>query len=86
MHAGAEANYSVIVFDGTRTRPVNTGVTALVVHPIGAPLSDSADVTLAQLHRESDTVRVTTRSGAVVVEMVAGDDEMAYVGASYDLD
>ncbi|WP_246007917.1 type VII secretion protein EccE [Gordonia oryzae] len=86
MHAGAEANYSVIVFDGIRTRPVNTGVTSLVVHPIGTPLSDSADVTLAQLYRESDTVRVTTRSGAVVVEMVASDNEMAYVGASYDLD
>ncbi|MGC4936049.1 type VII secretion protein EccE [Gordonia sp. DT30] len=86
MHAGAEANYSVMVFDGTTPRPVNTGVTSLNVYPIGAPVSDSADVTLTQLNRDTDTVRVTTRSGAVAVEMVAGDDEMTYVGASYDLD
>lgn len=86
MHAGAEANYSVMVFDGTAERPVSSGVTALVVNSIGSPLSDKADVTLAQLDPDSDTVRVTTRAGSVDVEMVAGDEEMRYVGGSYDLE
>lgn len=84
MHAGAEANFSVMVFDHTDPRPTNAGVTAFVVKPIGTPLSEDSSVTLTQLDPDSDAVRVETRAGSVVVEMVAGDEEMRYVGASYD--
>ncbi|MDL9937752.1 type VII secretion protein EccE [Gordonia sp. ABSL1-1] len=86
MHASAAANYSVMVFDQTSERPVNSGVTRFVVNPIGSALSEDADVTLAQLDPESDEVRVTTSSGTVTVEMVASDEEMQYVGSSYDAD
>lgn len=84
MHAGAEANYSVMVFDGTTERPVNNDVTAFIVNRIGTQLSGSADVTLRQLDPDTDEVAVATRGGSVTVEMVASDEEMQYVGASYD--
>jgi type VII secretion protein EccE len=81
MAAGAERNYSIEVFDGVAEQPVRVGVTAVVVMPRGSAPSADADVSLELLDR--DLVRVGTRAGTAVVTMVATDDEMRYLRASF---
>lgn len=84
LKAGAERNYSVEVFDGVAEQPARVGVTTVLVKPPSTLPSTDADVTLELLDFEKDTVRVRTRAGSAVVTMVATDDEMRYLKASFD--
>jgi type VII secretion protein EccE len=83
MQAGAERNYSVEMFDGVAEQSVRVGVTVIVVMPPDSAVTPNADVTLELLDTETDTVRVSTRSGSSVVTMVATDEEMRYLKASF---
>ncbi|MCV7283262.1 type VII secretion protein EccE [Mycolicibacterium flavescens] len=84
MQAGSERNYNVEVFDGVSEQSVRAGVTCIVVVPPGTPASPDADVALELISMEHDTVKVSTRSGAAIVTMVATDEEMRYLRASAD--
>lgn len=83
MQAGADRNYSVEMFDGVTEQSVRVGVTAIVVMPPGAAVTANADVALELLDLRTDTVQVSTRAGASVVTMVATDEEMRYLKASF---
>jgi hypothetical protein len=83
MQAGADRNYSVEMFDGVSEQSVRVGVTAIVVVPPGSVVTANADVTLESLDIDTDTVKVSTRTGSSVVTMVATDDEMRYLKASF---
>jgi formylmethanofuran dehydrogenase subunit D len=43
----------------------------------------NADVALESLNVDADTVKVSTRTGSSLVTMVATDDEMRYLKASF---
>lgn len=83
MQAGADRNYSVEMFDGVAEQAVRVGVTAIVVIPPESAVTANADVALELLDFASDTVRVSTRAGSSVVTMVATDEEMRYLKASF---
>jgi len=85
IEAGARRDYSVEMYDGTPERPVRAGVTAMVVSPIHSPPTTAADVRLQLLDDDRDEVLVTTPAGTATVTMVATDDEMRYIGSSYDV-
>lgn len=84
MQAGADRNYSVEMFDGVPEQSVRIGVTTMMVLPPGSVVSPNADVALELLDFDSDTVKVSTRAGSSVVTMVATDEEMRYIKASFD--
>lgn len=84
MQAGADRNFSVEVFDGVVEQSVRVGVTTMTVHPPGTAVSPHADVALELLDPDTDTVKVSTRSGSSTVTMVATDEEMRYLKASFD--
>ncbi|WP_310768824.1 type VII secretion protein EccE [Mycobacterium sp. Z3061] len=83
MQAGADRNYSVEMFDGVAEESVRVGVTAIVVVPPNSPVTANADVALESLNIDTDTVKVSTRTGSSVVTMVATDEEMRYLKASF---
>jgi hypothetical protein len=83
MQAGADRNYSVEMFDGVAEQSVRVGVTAIVVVPPTTSVTANADVALESLNVDSDTVKVSTRTGSSVVTMVATDEEMRYLKASF---
>ncbi|MDP7727008.1 MULTISPECIES: type VII secretion protein EccE [Mycobacterium] len=83
MQAGADRNYSVEMFDGVAEQSVRVGVTAIVVVPPNSPVTANADVALESLNIDTDTVKVSTRTGSSVVTMVATDEEMRYLKASF---
>ncbi|MDP7723541.1 type VII secretion protein EccE [Mycobacterium sp. TY814] len=83
MQAGADRNYSVEMFDGVAEQSVRVGVTAIVVVPPHTPVTANADVALESLSTDTDTVKVSTRTGSSVVTMVATDEEMRYLKASF---
>lgn len=58
-------------------------MTAIVVVPPTTPVTANADVALESLNVDSDTVKVSTRTGSSVVTMVATDEEMRYLKASF---
>ncbi|OBA57266.1 type VII secretion protein EccE [Mycobacterium sp. 1100029.7] len=78
-------NRRVEMFDGASEDRVADGVTTMVVKPPHAEPSSHADVTLQLLDHDQDLVRVATRSAAVVVRMVATDDELRYIKSSLDI-
>src|SRR6185295_9055469 len=82
---GPTPEYSVEVFDGVTELPVRHGVTTMIVNPAHAIVSRNADVTLQLLDRDHDVVRVETRTGSMVVTMVATDDEMRYLKSSLNM-
>jgi type VII secretion protein EccE len=82
IHAGAERNFTVEMFDGVAEQPVRVGVTSIVVTAPNTPVTSDADVTLELISLQNDTVKVSTRAGAAVVTMVATDEEMRYIKAS----
>ncbi|MGX9791289.1 type VII secretion protein EccE [Mycobacterium sp. MMS18-G62] len=84
IQAGADRNYSVEMFDGVAERSVRAGVTIMAVAPPNSPVSADADVALELLSLEDATVKVSTRAGSAIVNMVATDDEMRYLKASAD--
>lgn len=83
MQAGSDRNYSVEMFDGVDEQAVRVGVTAIVVVPPKTAVTANADVALESLDVDSDIVKVSTRTGSTVVTMVATDDEMRYLKASF---
>jgi hypothetical protein len=83
--AGSRRDYSVEMYDGEPEQPVRAGVTAVVVSPTHSPPSTAADVRLQLIDPDRDVVLVTTRTGSATVTMVATDEEMRYIGASYDV-
>jgi hypothetical protein len=83
MQAGADRNYSVEMFDGVAEQSVRVGVTAIVVVPPKSAVTANADVALESLNVDADTVKVSTRTGSSLVTMVATDDEMRYLKASF---
>jgi type VII secretion protein EccE len=84
LQAGSERTYNVEMFDGVADHAVRVGVTTMVVQPLGAAPSPGADVVLELLDIDTDTVRVSTRAGSSVVTMVATDEELRYIKASFD--
>ena len=84
IQAGADRNYSVEVFDGVAEEAVRVGVTTMMVLPPNSAPTPNADVALEVLDIDADTVRVSTRVGSSVVTMVATDEEMRYIKASFD--
>jgi type VII secretion protein EccE len=82
IHAGADRNYTVEMFDGVAGQSVRVGVTSMVVASPQTPVSPNADVALELVSLENDTVKVSTRAGSAVVTMVATDEEMRYIKAS----
>lgn len=84
MQAGADRNYSVEMFDGVPEQSVRVGVTTMMVLPPDSVVSPNADVALELLDLDTDTVKVSTRAGSSVVTMVATDEEMRYIKASFD--
>ena len=85
IRAGSRGHYSVEMYDGEPEQPVRRGVTAIVVSPTHSPASAAADVRVQLLDEGTDEVLVTTRAGSATVTMVATDDEMRYIGSSFDL-
>jgi type VII secretion protein EccE len=85
IEAGPRRDYSVEMYDGAPEQSIRAGVTAMVVSPIHSPPSKAADVRLQLLDDDRDEVLVTTRAGSATVTMVATDDEMRYIGSSYDV-
>ena len=83
IQAGSDRNYSVEVFDGVVEQSVRVGVTAMIVLPPDSAVTPNADVALELLDRDSDLVKVSTRAGSSVVTMVATDEEMRYIRASF---
>ncbi|OBJ52937.1 type VII secretion protein EccE [Mycobacterium sp. 1423905.2] len=83
MQAGSDRNYSVEMFDGVAEQSVRVGVTAIIVMPPNSPVTANADVALELLDLDTDTVKVSTRAGSSVVTMVATDEEMRYLKASF---
>lgn len=83
MQAGSDRNYSVEVFDGVVEQSVRVGVTTMVVLPPNSAVTPNADVALELLDGSADIVKVSTRAGSTVVTMVATDDEMRYIRASF---
>ncbi|OBK18459.1 type VII secretion protein EccE [Mycobacterium asiaticum] len=83
MQAGADRNYSVEMFDGVPEQAVRVGVTAIVVVPPKSAVTANADVALESVNVDTDTVKVSTRTGSSVVTMVATDEEMRYLKASF---
>ncbi|WP_073694113.1 type VII secretion protein EccE [Mycobacterium sp. ST-F2] len=84
IQAGVERNYSVEMFDGVAEQGVRVGVTSIVVKPPQAKPSRDVDVSLQLIDRDNDVVAVRTRSGSAEVTMVATDDEMRYIRASFN--
>jgi type VII secretion protein EccE len=82
IHAGADRNYTVEMFDGVAEQSVRVGVTSMVVASPQTPVSPNADVAMELVSLENDTVKVSTRAGSAVVTMVATDEEMRYIKAS----
>jgi type VII secretion protein EccE len=82
IHAGADRNYTVEMFDGVAEQSVRVGVTAMVVASPQTPVSPNADIAMELVSLENDTVKVSTRAGSAVVTMVATDEEMRYIKAS----
>ena len=82
---GTDTEYSVEMFDGVAESPVRRDVTTMIVNPAHAIASRNADVTLQLLDRDHDVVRVETRTGSMVVTMVATDDEMRYLKSSFNM-
>ncbi|ANW66322.1 type VII secretion protein EccE [Mycobacterium sp. djl-10] len=86
--AGAESaprgDYSVELYDGKPEQSVRGAMTVIVVSPPHSPVSTDADVRLQLLDGHRDEVLVTTRTGATTVTMVASDEEMRFIGASFD--
>jgi type VII secretion protein EccE len=78
-------DYSVQVFDGVAEQSARAGVTTMVVNPSHATPSRNANVILQLIDRDKDVVRVDTSAGSAVVTMVATDDEMRYLRASFDM-
>lgn len=81
----ASQEFSVEMFDGEPERSVRVGTTAMVVSPSHSPPSTPADVRLQLLDEDRDEMLVTTRTASVTVTMVASDEEMRYIGASFDV-
>lgn len=84
MQAGSDRNYSVEMFDGVAEQSVRVGVTTMMVVPPNSAVSPNADVALELLDLDTDTVKVSTQAGSSVVTMVATDEEMRYIKASFD--
>jgi len=85
LEAGARRDFTVEMYDGVPEQPVRVGTTAIVVSPSHSQPSTAADVRLQLRDQDRDEVLVTTPTGSVTVTMVASDDEMRYIGASYDV-
>ena len=85
VDAAARQDFSVEMFDGEPEQPVRVGTTAVVVSPTHSPPTRAADVRVQLLDQDRDEVLVTTRSGSATVTMVASDEEMRYIGASFDV-
>ena len=85
VDSAAQQEFSVEMFDGEPERPVRVGATAVVVSPSNSPPSTAADVRLQLLDEDRDEVLVTTPTTSVTVTMVASDEEMRYIGASFDV-
>ena len=85
IEAASPRDYSVEMYDGEPEQPVRVGMTAIVVSPTHSPPSRPADVRLQLLDQDSDEVLVTTRTGSATVTMVATDEEMRYIGSSFDV-
>jgi type VII secretion protein EccE len=83
MRAGAERNHTVEMFDGVAEQPVRVGVTSMLVKPPGSAMSADADVTLELVDLDRDLVKIGTAGGSAMVAMVATDDEMRYLRASF---
>ena len=83
--AAAQQSVSVEVYDGQPERPVLMGTTTIVVGPTRSTPTTAADVRLQLLDEDRDEVLVTTRTGSATVTMVASDEEMRYIGASFDV-
>ncbi|WP_307789500.1 type VII secretion protein EccE [Mycolicibacterium baixiangningiae] len=85
IEAGSRREYSVEMYDGEPEQSVRVGMTAMVVSPTHSPPSTAADVRLQLLDQDRDEVLVTTRTGSATVTMVATDEEMRYIGSSFDV-
>jgi type VII secretion protein EccE len=85
IEAGPRRDYSVEMYDGGPEQSVRVGMTAIVVSPTHSPPSTAADVRLQLLDQDRDEVLVTTRTGSATVTMVASDEEMRYIGSSFDV-
>ncbi|GAS97971.1 ESX-2 secretion system protein EccE2 [Mycolicibacterium canariasense] len=85
IEAGARRDFTVEMFDGTPEQSVRMGLTTVVVSPTHSAPSTAADVRLQLLDEDRDEVLVTTRTGSATVTMVASDEEMRYIGASFDV-
>ena len=81
----ARRNFSVEMFDGVPEQSVGVGTTTVVVSPTHNSPSAAADVRLQLLDEDRDEVLVTTPTGSATVTMVASDEEMRYIGASFDV-
>ncbi|MDV3128472.1 type VII secretion protein EccE [Mycobacterium sp. 21AC1] len=84
IEAGSRRDYSVEMYDGEPEQPVRMGVTAVVVSPTHSPPSTAADVRLQLLDEDRGEVLVTTGTSSATVTMVATDEEMRYIGSSFD--
>jgi type VII secretion protein EccE len=82
IHASADRDYSVEMFDGVAESNVRAGVTSMVVAPPKSAVTPNADVALELVSLANATVLVSTRAGSAVVTMVATDEEMRYIRAS----
>ena len=81
----ARRSFSVEMYDGAPEQSLGVGTTVIVVSPTHSPPTRAADVRLQLLDEDRDEVLVTTRTGSATVTMVASDEEMRYVGASFDV-
>jgi hypothetical protein len=84
IQAGSDRNYSVEMFDGLAAQSVRVGVTTMVLRPPGNPPSPNFDVALELRDVTTDNVKVSTRAGSTVVTMVATDEELRFIKASFD--
>jgi len=85
VDSAARQEFSVEMFDGEPERSVRVGTTAVVVSPSHSPPSTAVDVRLQLLDEDRDEVLVTTPTTSLTVTMVASDEEMRYIGASFDV-
>jgi len=84
IQAGSDRNYSVEMFDGLAAQSVRVGVTKMVLRPPDNAPSPNFDVALELRDVSADTVKVSTRAGSAVVTMVATDEELRFIKASFD--
>ncbi|CAN5197349.1 type VII secretion protein EccE [soil metagenome] len=76
--------HTVEMFDGVPELPVRAGVTVMLVRSAHSEPSHSADVSLQLLDHHRNIATIRTKTHAAMITMVATDDEMRYLGASFD--